>query len=132
MALERVKKVLVDGVPYRSALGKMCLICWNVFRLAGLEEQHGSLRKYLEWKSTGIERHHAFMRVVEAWIAKHNENPNKARLRMHNELDGVLHICVVQSSGLRQETKYDFVELAGTPWPGAPTHHRYGHIEAKR
>jgi len=40
------------------------------------------------------------------------KNQNKARLRMHNELDGVLHMCVVQSTGLRPETKYDFVELA--------------------
>jgi hypothetical protein len=62
----RFKKVLVDGVPYRSALGKMCLICWNAFLVARLEEQHGSLRQYLEWKSTGIERHHAFVRAVEA------------------------------------------------------------------
>ena len=58
-----------------------------------------------------IERHHDFMRAVEAWITKHNANPNKARLRMHTELDGVLQICAVQSSGLRQETTYE-VELS--------------------
>ena len=40
------------------------------------------------------------------------KNQNKARLRMHNELDGVLQICVVQSYGLRQETTFDFAELA--------------------
>ena len=67
--------------------------------------------KYLGWKSMGSERHHAFMRAVEAWITKQNANPNKARLRMHTELDGVLQICAVQSCGLRQETQYD-VELA--------------------
>ena len=52
------------------------------------------------------------MRSVQAWITKHTENPSKARLRMHTELDGALQIRVVQSSGLLQETKYDFVELA--------------------
>ena len=67
--------------------------------------------KYLGWKSMGTERRHAFMRAVEAWSTKHNANPNKARLRMHTELDGVLQICAVQSSGLRHKTKYD-VELA--------------------
>ena len=34
----RYKTCMVDGISCRQALGRICLICWNAFRISGLEE----------------------------------------------------------------------------------------------
>eukprot|EP00974_Lingulodinium_polyedra_P035471 3404155-Lingulodinium_polyedra.AAC.1 len=89
----------------------MCLICWNVFRASGLEENHGGLKKYLACNADSVERHHAFMRGVHRWVAMRNTNPERARVRARSELDGVMVTKVSKNSGLRQDMDYEFVEL---------------------
>ena len=88
-----------------------CLVCWNVFRVSGLEEKHGGLKKYLAWKAESIERHHSFMSGLNKCVSMHNTNPDRACLRARAELDGVMVVKASKKSGMRQECDFEFVEL---------------------
>ena len=70
------------GESMKKASGRLCLICWNVFRQSGLEEEHDNLTAYLKWKGNSVERHHGFMKAFACYVKEHNQNPSGKRRRL--------------------------------------------------
>ena len=64
----------------KKASGKLCLICWNVLRQSGLEEEHESVGAYLKWKGTSVEWHHRFMKALALYMKEAHKIPDGKRL----------------------------------------------------
>ena len=71
-----------DAVVYRVAEGRLCLICRNVFCAMGLQHKYGSTKEYFQQISgSGAKEHEKFMAGMKEWIAQHNDNPSRTRLK---------------------------------------------------
>lgn len=66
-------------VNYKSPHGKICQICWNVFKLTGLNLVHGTIAKYLSSTRNAPEEHRGFMKAVKTYIAQVNTDPDTER-----------------------------------------------------
>ena len=79
----KYKKVCHETVVYRVAEGRLCLICFNVYRAKGLHHRHGSYADYYKFISdkANIQEHQKFMAALQEWIQQHNASPDRARLR---------------------------------------------------
>ena len=72
----KVKDPVTKDV-FRVPEGKLCLICYNVFRSLGLQYQYASYSDYYKKAQGSSTDHGAFMAAVKEWIKAHNENPEQ-------------------------------------------------------
>ncbi len=61
--------------------GKICLICFNVYRVLALDQEHTSMKAYLEWVNQDTKRHNPFMSGLDGFVVQHNANPDGTRSR---------------------------------------------------
>ena len=54
----------------KAPSGRMCMICRTVFRLCALQQEHGSVKRYLKWKNEkdSVTRHSFFMRGLKRYL----------------------------------------------------------------
>ena len=62
---------------FKMVHGKLCLICWQVFKMLGLHLVHGTVAKYLGSATIRLnpEDHRSFMRSVKTYISEYNNDP---------------------------------------------------------
>ena len=93
--------------------GLVCLICFNLYRLLGLDQLYESIKKYLEWCETDPSRHNGFMSALTKFIENHNANPDSARVKNASDVKIVSDVSAKQMVGsLVANPKKVFVEMA--------------------
>jgi hypothetical protein len=76
-----------------------------------LHVTHRSLKIYLKWANTKVERHHAFMQSRREWIRQHNEG-GATRVRDRSALEAVQTVQAEEVGGRTWKKGYFFVEKA--------------------
>ena len=112
----KYKTVSDAAAAYRVAVGRLCLICWNVYRALGLHHKFDSVRTYYLHISekANAKEHEKFMAALSNWIKQHDDNPGRTRLRDMRALrDAQPKMTATQSTGLRIEApEREFVAQA--------------------
>ena len=66
----------------RAPEGRLCLLCFNVYRMLGYDSKCGTVKEYNKKVLSGSQGNHgAFMSSLQQWIQGHNDNPDAVRLR---------------------------------------------------
>ena len=72
----------VTSEQVRVPEGRVCLICFNVFRVLGLDAKYGAPKAYVKKVLTEKQGNHGnFLASRSRWVEEHNDNPSKVRLR---------------------------------------------------
>ena len=84
----------VTSEQARVPEGRLCLICFNVYRMLGLDAKHGAPKSYVKKVITEKQGNHGnFLATRTKWIEEHNLNPAKARCcaASYNDLGNHVH-----------------------------------------
>lgn len=118
----KYRKVTDQGV--RVPEGRICLLCFNVFRSLGYQYSHGTYSEYWKKNKDKPQEHGVFLSALAEWIKSHNASPDS---RLGNkELKSKTQLATQNKTGIKfKKPKKVFVlEKIGTPkctGPWTPT-----------
>ena len=75
----------VSGETVKVPEGKLCLLCFNVYRMLGLDAKYGKVKEYVKKvivdKTDKQSNRSNFLSALKTWIDEHNQNPDMVRLK---------------------------------------------------
>ena len=75
----------VSGKTVKVPEGKLCLLCFNVYRMLGLDINCGKVKDYVKKvivdKTDKQANHRNFLAALKTWIDEHNQNREMTRLK---------------------------------------------------
>lgn len=77
----------------------------------GLDLEHGSVTKYVDYIKGKLDNHQQFLRALAKYTKKHNENPEACRLHSKEELKAKEVVKTNQTTGTKRiKPRRKFVE----------------------
>jgi len=81
----RKVKGRVSGETVKVPEGKLCLLCFNVYCVLGLDAKYGKIKEYVKKvivdKTDKQSNHSNFLAALKTWIDERNQNPDMTRLK---------------------------------------------------
>eukprot|EP00959_Pyramimonas_sp_CCMP1952_P241121 5039112-Pyramimonas_sp.AAC.1 len=82
-------------------MGRLCLLCFNVYRLRGYDVDCTNLKAYQDAKVKNPNMHAPFFAALGKFIRQHNDNPDSTRIKGADAIRNTSKLVAKTTSGSR-------------------------------